>query len=111
DGVPLLVQTGNEFPEGAPEVNINAGRWFIKNNDGRAMNQGLGNQNTPFHASGQGPHVDLGLVAQAQVGKDLVYPVVIFLETKIPRLDSQGFVYGKKRIVNKLLRDDAQRAT
>src|SRR3546814_4053283 len=48
-------------------------RSLVKNDDGRAVHQGLGHQHPAFHAARQGPHIGLRLVGQPQIAKNLVY--------------------------------------
>ncbi|KAG1175560.1 hypothetical protein G6F35_016555 [Rhizopus arrhizus] len=90
DRVAGLVQARDEFPQGAA--------------------QRLRHQHAALHAAGQRAHVVVGLVGQAQVEQDLVDPVVVVAQAEVAGLDAQGLAHREERVVDQLLRHDAQRA-
>src|SRR5690606_25880719 len=86
NGVAFFIETRDEIPQGAAQIDVDAGRGFVKNNNGWAVHQCLRYQDTALHAARQGTHVGVGLVGQAQVGQYFVNPVVIVAQAKVTGL-------------------------
>src|SRR5690625_1098617 len=103
NGMPLLVQTRDEFPEVAAQVYINPGGWLVKNDHRRPMYQRLGNQHAAFHAARKGAHIGFTFVAKPQMMQDFVNPVIVVAQAKITGLDTQGFTNCKKGVVYNFL--------
>mmetsp|Transcript_29280 Transcript_29280/g.53020 ORF Transcript_29280/g.53020 Transcript_29280/m.53020 type:complete len:262 (-) Transcript_29280:10-795(-) len=107
--VALLVQAGDELPQGLAQLHVDAGGGLVQHDDGWAVHQGLGHQHAALHAARELAHIGIGLVGQAQVGEQLVDPVVVVLDPEVAALDTQRLAHAEEGVEHQFLRHHAQR--
>ncbi|KAG1389897.1 hypothetical protein G6F59_015386 [Rhizopus arrhizus] len=97
-------------PHVAADLDVHAGGRLVQDQQARAGHHRARDHQPALHAAGQRAHVVVGLVGQAQVEQDLVDPVVVVAQAEVAGLDAQGLAHREERVVDQLLRHDAQRA-
>jgi hypothetical protein len=106
--VALAVQARDELPQGLAQLHVHAGGGLVQHDHRRAVHQRLRHQHAPLHAARELAHVGVGLVGQAQVGEQLVDPVVVAPDAEIAGLDAQRLAHREERVEHQLLRHDAE---
>ena len=99
----LLVEFGNELPQGLAQFDIHAGRGLVENDHRRLVDQRLRHQHPALHAAGELPHVGVGLVGQAQAVEQLVNPGVVVFHAEIAGLEAQRLAHVEKRVEHQFL--------
>ena len=108
DGVALLVQFFDEYPQRLAQFHVHACGGFIQNDDRWAVYQGLCHHQAALHAARQIASVGARFVFQIELEQQFVYPSLVFAYAKIARLELQGLTHVEKRVVHQFLRHHTQ---
>ena len=97
-------------PEIAAQLHVDAGGRLVEEEDSRAVDQGLGDEEPALHAAGERPRIGGALVEEAKGGEDLDQPLLGKLDPEVACLEAERLLDREEGVEVDLLRYQADRA-
>ena len=106
----LAVELGDQLPQLAAQLDVDAGGRLVEHQDRRRVDHRLGDQQPPLHPARQRAGIGVALVRQAHRLEQLLRPAQRLGHAVEPGLVLEHLERGEERIEHDFLRDDADRA-
>ncbi|MNN11690.1 hypothetical protein D3C81_1246570 [compost metagenome] len=109
DGDAFLVDLAHIVPQLAAQLDVDARRRLVQDQDRRIVHQSLGHHQAALHAAGQGTDIGVGLVRQAERGQQFVRAALVGRHAIEAGLNLQRLARGEEDVGDDFLGHDAER--
>src|SRR5436853_639396 len=82
----------------AAQLDVDAGGRLVEEEDRRAVDERLGDEQAPLHSAGKRARVGASLVQQTQGGEQLDQALLGQVDSEVARLEGEGLLDGEERV-------------